>query len=89
MVLDATLIDAAVNSKGKPNVIVEDRKEDEDDNNNGANSANKELKAQSPKVLKANEQTDVEIDKDAKWLKKGNKNVFGYKNFVTTDTTDG
>jgi len=88
-ILDATLIDAAVNSKAKPNVIVEDRKEDEDDNNNGANGANKELKAQLPKVLKANEQTDVEIDKDAKWLKKGNKNVFGYKNFVTTDTTDG
>ncbi len=86
-ILDATLIEAAVNSRAKPNVIVEDRKED--DNNSGTTDANKVVEAKLPKVLKANEQTDVEIDKDAKWLKKGNKNVFGYKNFVTTDTTDG
>jgi IS5 family transposase len=78
-ILDATLIEAAVNSKAKPSVIVEDR--NEDNNQGDANGGTK--------VLKANEQTDVEIDKDAKWLKKGNKNIFGYKNFVTTDTTDG
>lgn len=86
-ILDATLIEAAVNSKAKPNVIVEDRKED--DSNSGGTDANKPLAAELPKILKANEQSDIELDKDAKWLKKGNKNVFGYKNFVTTDTTDG
>ena len=86
-ILDATLIEAAVNSKAKPNVIVEDRKED--DHNSDGTDANKPVEAKPPKVLKANEQSDIELDKDAKWLKKGNKNVFGYKNFVTTDTTDG
>ena len=86
-ILDATLIEAAVNSKAKPNVIVEDRKEE--DNNRGGADVNKPVEDQLPKVLKANQQTEIEIDKDAKWLKKRNKNVFGYKNFVTTDTTDG
>jgi IS5 family transposase len=86
-ILDATLIEAAVNSKAKPNVIVEDRKEE--DNNSGGADVNKPVEDQLPKVLKANQQTEIEIDKDAKWLKKRNKNVFGYKNFVTTDTTDG
>lgn len=77
-ILDATLIEASVNSRAKPNIIVEDRKEnDNSDSDNGS------------KVLKANEQTDVEIDKDAKWLKKGKSTIFGYKNFVVTDTTDG
>jgi transposase, IS5 family len=37
--------------------------------------------------------TQVEIqeskDKDAKWLKKGNRSYFGYKGFLTTDTDDG
>lgn len=86
-ILDATLIEAAVNSKAKPNVIVEDRKED--DNNSDGTDANGSVADELPKVLKVNEQTDIEIDKDAKWLKKGNKNLFGYKNFVITDTTDG
>jgi IS5 family transposase len=80
-ILDATLIEAAVNSNAKPNVIIEDRKEDDDIDGSGESS--------SQVVLSANEQSDVEIDKDAKWLKKGGKNIFGYKNFVTTDTTDG
>lgn len=75
-ILDATLIEAAVNSRAKPNVIVEDRNED--------NSSNF-----SDVVLKANEQSDVEIDKDAKWLKKGKRTIFGYKNFVVTDINDG
>lgn len=78
-VLDATLIQSAVNSRAIPNVIVEDRKED--DNNNGGTPTVTELSA--------NQQIDVEIDKDAKWLKKGKHNVFGYKGFITTDATDG
>ena len=45
-----------------------------DDNHGDANGGTK--------VLKANVQTDIEIDKDAKWLKKGNKNIFGYKSFL-------
>jgi IS5 family transposase len=28
-------------------------------------------------------------DKDAKWLKKGNKSYYGYKGFLVTDTDDG
>jgi IS5 family transposase len=81
-ILDATLIEAAVNSNAKSTVIVEDRNED-DDIDDGSNGT------RSQAVLSANEQSDVEIDKDAKWLKKGGKNIFGYKNFVTTDCTDG
>ena len=38
-------------------------------------------------------QTQFEIqeskDKDAKWLKKGNKSYYGYKGFLVTDTDDG
>jgi IS5 family transposase len=83
-IIDATLIDAAVNSKAKPNLIVEDRKEDDssqDGNNGGETCPNK--------TLAVNEQSDAEIDKDAKWLKKGKNNVFGYKGFITTDAQDG
>jgi IS5 family transposase len=79
-ILDATLIESAVNSKAKPNMIVEDRKEDDDDSSSNMGEV---------KLLPPNEQTDAELDKDAKWLKKGKKNVFGYKNFVITDSTDG
>lgn len=82
-VLDATLIEAAVNSRAIPKVIVEDRKED-DSNNSGGSGSSQEFS-----TLSANEQVDVEIDKDAKWLKKGKHNLFGYKGFITTDTTDG
>ena len=39
--------------------------------------------------LSANEQSDLEIDKDAKWLKKGKQSIFGYKEFIVTDATDG
>ena len=39
--------------------------------------------------LSANEQSDVEIDKDAKWLKKGNRSIFGYKEFIVADAVDG
>ena len=82
-ILDATLIEAAVNSRAIPSVIVEDRKEDDNNDNNGSGSCEKST------VLSSNEQADVEIDKDAKWLKKGKRNVFGYKGFITTDATDG
>ena len=78
-VLDATLIQAAVNSRAIPSVIVEDRKED-DTNNDGT---------QTVIALSANQQVDVEIDKDAKWIKKGKHTLFGYKGFITTDATDG
>ncbi len=84
-VLDATLIKSAVNSQAIPSVIVEDRKENDEDNNSGSSGTN----TQEIRVLSANEQTSAEIDKDAKWLKKGRHNVFGYKGFITTDTTDG
>lgn len=84
-VLDATLIEAAVNSKAKPQVIVEDRKENDDDNiNNSGSGTTVEVKS-----LSANDQSNIEIDKDAKWLRKGKQNIFGYKSFITTDTTDG
>lgn len=76
-ILDATLIESAVNSRAKPNVIVEDRNEDNDSGES------------NPLSLKVNEQTDVEIDKDAKWLKKGARNIFGYKEFITADSSDG
>jgi IS5 family transposase len=80
-ILDATLIESSVKSKAKPNVVVTDRDEDNnnDDNNSGTGS----------KILKANDQSDVELDKDAKWLKKGKRTIFGYKNFVITDIKDG
>lgn len=32
---------------------------------------------------------ELSKDPDATWLKKGNKNYFGYKGFVTTDVEDG
>lgn len=83
-ILDATLIKSAVNSNAIPQMIVEDRKEDNDDNDSNTPSCNTGIR-----VLSSNEQTDVEIDKDAKWLKKGKSTIFGYKNFITTDTTDG
>lgn len=73
-IIDATLIEAAVNSRAKPKVVISDR--DEDDN--GGNH-----------YQSANEQTDVEIDSDAKWLKKGNKSIFGFKEFIVTDKQDG
>lgn len=82
-VLDATLIEAAVNSNAKPNVIAEDRKEDDNDDGSGSG------KQMQLTELTANEQSDVEIDKDAKWLKKGKKSIFGYKEFIVTDATDG
>ena len=84
-ILDATLIESSVNSRAKPNLIVEDRNENNDDNDNSSNSK----VSNTNKLLKANEQNDIEIDKDAKWLKKGKDTVFGYKNFVITDATDG
>jgi IS5 family transposase len=31
----------------------------------------------------------LSVDPDATWLKKGNKSYFGYKGFVTTDSTHG
>jgi len=82
-VLDATLVEAAVNSNAKPKVIAEDRNEDKDDNDSGSGG--------QPQLteLSANEQSDVEIDKDAKWLKKGKQSIFGYKEFIVTDATDG
>jgi IS5 family transposase len=82
-VLDATLIESAVNSQAVPSVIVEDRKEDDNDNS-GSGVTNSEVQ-----ILSANEQSSSEIDKDAKWLKKGKHNIFGYKGFITTDATDG
>ena len=57
-VLDATLIAAAVNSNAKPKVIAEDRNEDNDDSSSGTKSQLKELTA--------NDQSDIELDKDAK-----------------------
>jgi IS5 family transposase len=86
-VLDATLIEAAVNSRAKPRVIVEDRKENDGDDDNTANPSN--IASAEVNSLSANDQSNIEIDKDAKWLKKGKKNIFGYKGFITTDTTDG
>lgn len=73
--IDATLIQASTNSTSKPKVIVEDRKEDDDNLPNF-------------KELSANEQ-EKQIDKDAKWLKKGKKNIFGFKKFVVTDNSQG
>jgi IS5 family transposase len=83
-VLDATLIEAAVSSRAIPSVIIEDRKESDDNNDNDNND-----ESSTVSQLSANEQTDVEIDKDAKWLKKGKHTIFGYKGFITTDATDG
>ena len=80
-IIDATLIDAAVNSKAKPNLIVEDRKEDDNDQDGGESNPTK--------ILMANEQSNDGIDKDAKWLKKGKNSLFGYKGFITTDAQDG
>lgn len=85
-VLDATLIEAAVNSRAKPQVIVEDRKENDGNDNTGNPSNTLPVEVKS---LAANDQSSIEIDKDAKWLKKGKKNIFGYKGFITTDATDG
>ncbi len=83
-ILDATLIEAAVNSRATPKLIAEDRNEDDFDAGSGSSDSNN-LFSEIP----ANEQTDCEIDKDAKWLKKGKRNIFGYKEFVVTDATDG
>ena len=80
-VLDATLIAAAVNSNAKPKVIAEDRNEDNDDSSSGTKSQLKELTA--------NDQSDIELDKDAKWIKKGRQSLFGYKEFIVTDAKDG
>ena len=82
-VLDATLIEAAVNSNAKPKVIAEDLNEDKDDNDSGSGG---QLQLTE---LSANEQSDIETDKDAKWLKKGKQSIFGYKEFIVTDATDG
>ena len=79
-ILDATLIAAAVNSQAKPKLIAEDRNEDDIDNSGGGGNLFE---------LSANEQSNVEIDPDAKWLKKGNRNIFGFKEFIVTDATDG
>lgn len=78
-ILDATLIAAAVNSQAKPKLIAEDRNEDDIDNSGGGDLFE----------LSANEQSNVEIDPDAKWLKKGKCNIFGFKEFIVTDATDG
>ena len=83
-ILDATLIEAAVNSKARPNVIMEDRKEEDHDTTSSDSDDHKDAS-----LLKPNEQSEIEIDKDAKWLKKGKDTIFGYKNFVLTDNTDG
>jgi len=80
-VLDATLIEAAVNSNAKPKVIAEDRNEDDSNSGSGGQPQLTELAA--------NDQSNVEIDKDAKWLKKGKQSIFGYKEFIVTDDTDG
>ena len=82
-VLDATLIEAAVNSNAKPKVITEDRNEDNNDGNSGSGGQPQLME------LSANDQSDAEIDKDAKWLKKGKQSIFGYKEFIVTDDTDG
>jgi IS5 family transposase len=34
-------------------------------------------------------ETHLSVDPDATWLKKGSKSYFGYKAFVTTDSTHG
>lgn len=78
-ILDATLIEAAVNSRAKPKLIVEDRNEDDSDNSSGGDLFE----------ATANEQSKLEIDPDARWLKKGKRNTFGYKEFIVTDATDG
>ena len=71
-ILDATLIEAAVNSQAKPKLIAEDRNEDDIDNSGSGGELFE---------LSANQQSNVEIDPDAKWLKKGNRNIFGFKEF--------
>ena len=80
-VLDATLIEAAVNSNAKPKVIAEDRDEDSGNSGSGAQLQIAELSA--------NDQSDIEIDKDAKWLRKGKQSIFGYKEFIIVDANDG
>lgn len=58
------MIEAAVNSRAKPKVIVEDRKEEQkDDDSSSPNNPESQHK-----ILSANEQADIEIDKDAKWI---------------------
>ena len=79
-ILDATLIEAAVNSQAKPKLIAEDRNEDDIDNSGSGGELFE---------LSANQQSNVEIDSDAKWLKKGKRNIFGFKEFIVTDATDG
>ena len=74
-IIDATLIEAAVNSRAKPKLIDLDRNEEDDNDGNHYQSAN--------------EQSEIEIDNDAKWLKKGNKSIFGFKEFIVTDKQDG
>ncbi len=73
-ILDATLIESSTKSRAKPKLIDEDRQESE---------------IVSSTSLSANEQSYLEVDQEAKWLKKGNKSIFGYKLFVATDIEDG
>jgi len=76
-VVDATIIESAA----RPNRVIEivdDREEDQ-----------AEAQAQSVDAVKREhlEQTRIHesCDPDAKWLKKGKKNYFGYKAFVASD----
>jgi IS5 family transposase len=69
--VDATLVSSA-RPKGKCKDVQEDRKEDEGGIDNSDKSKN-------------NNNISYSNDVDAKWLKKGNKYVYGYKAFFSTD----
>lgn len=69
-----------LNSQAKPKFIPEYHNEDNIENSGSGRDL---------LVLNDNEQSNVEIDPNAKWLRKGNRNIFGLKEFTVTDAADG
>ncbi len=70
-IIDATIIESS-NRPKKVVEIYEDRNEEQNETNNNQNKESVMIESESK-------------DPDAKWLKKGKKNYFGYKSFTVVD----
>ena len=72
---EGAVIDATIiKSANRPNQIIEEIQEDRKE----------EITNEESSYVKRNSK-----DPDARWLKKGKKNYFGYKGFIATDTQKG
>ena len=74
-VLDATLIESAARPRKRPRKHLETQAVDREEDEVAA--------------FETTGETHLSVDPDATWLKKGRKSYFGYKAFVTTDSTHG